>query len=265
MSAVAGLVRSELTKLVTLRSTWVLVGTLVVLDAVVVGTQLPLYVDAVAAAADGVVEVVPGDPQTMTALAAELATWPLQVGLLVLVLGAHAGGSDVVDGRLGASVLAVPDRVRLVVAKAVATAVLGLAVGLAMLATSVPAAARVLAGHDLALLWAPGAVSGYAGFLLVTVALTLVGLALGTVGRGTLAGVLGGALLLGVTLSQVLGTVAPQLDALVPTSAARNLLVAPTVEPPLTSSPAAAAAVLVAWAVAGVAAAAWTVRVRDAR
>lgn len=267
MTAVLATVRSELTKAVTLRSTWLVVGAILVLNAVVIAIQLPLYLDAMAGVTpDGLVEVFPPVQQSVASLAAECATWPLQIGLLVFVVGAHLAGSDLGRDRLGVAVLAVPDRARLVGAKALATALVALVVGLLLLAPAVAATYAVVRDWDPALAWGAPALTGYARFLVFVVTTTLVGFALALLGRRTLSGVLPCVVMLGLTLSQAVAAVAPGLDALLPTSAARNLLVLPDPTlPPLTSGTGYATAVLVGWAVVAVAASAWSLHRQDAR
>ncbi len=82
------IVRSELTKIFTLRSVRLVIGVMVVLNVVIIQMQLPLYTDAMAAITpDGMIELFDGQQQSADALVWDLRTWPLQIGIFCFVIG----------------------------------------------------------------------------------------------------------------------------------------------------------------------------------
>ncbi|MEY9211674.1 hypothetical protein NI17_009280 [Thermobifida halotolerans] len=104
-----------------------------------------------------------------------------------------------------------------------------------------------------ALLWSTEALTGQGRFLLYAVLMTLTGFAAPLLARRNLTGIIAVTVLIALTMAQLFAAV-PAADALLPLSAARNLLLEPTTNV-LTASPAHGAAVLVGWAVLTVAAA----------
>lgn len=174
-------------------------------------------------------------------------------------------GSEFRQGSLGVSVLAVPSRVRLICAKTIATALVALGVGIVLTVTSAYSMYVVVKDWNPALLWEPEALVGYARFQLFIVSFTVTGFALAFIARRALTGIITCGLMLGLTMTQVVASTAPGIDALIPTSAGRNLLVEPGFPPPLTAGPVHGAIVLIGWACATVATASWMLRRRDAR
>lgn len=266
MTAVLSIVSSELTKIFTLRSIWLVIGVIILLNALILQIQLPLYINAVGAITPtGMIELFEGQPQSADSLIWDLAAWPLQIGIFCFVIGALIAGSEFRNGSLGISVLAVPTRVRLVWAKTIATAIVAFGLGLVLTLTAVAYMYVVIKEWNPGLLWDSKALAGYACFQLFITTFTVTGFALTLITRRTLTGTIACGALLGLTMTQVVASFAPSVDALIPTSAARNLLLEPGYLPPLTASPLHGALVLIAWAVATVTVAAGTVRRRDAR
>lgn len=269
MSALPALVRSELTKILTLPSVWIFLGVLLVLHVAVQAFSLGLYTDAVAGIdASGMIEIfegerVPAVPEITEQLVAGMfAPVPL-----LPVAGALIAGSEFWTGQIGVSAAASASRVRLVAAKTVATGLVTVAAcGVLALLTSAVMFPAVRSWEP-SILVSGGVLTGYLRVTLVAVCATLVALGITLLTRRALVAILVLAVLLGVTISQVVAALAPAVDAALPISAARNLLFAESVNvvPPLTSGPSTAALVLVVWALAAVAASTAALTRRDAR
>jgi hypothetical protein len=118
--------------------------------------------------------------------------------------------------------------------------------------------------------WNPGllltgeAFAGHGRFLTFAVLFCLTTLAVTTVARNTLTGIIVTVALIAITMSQVLAGVAPELDALLPLSAARNLMLDPGIND-LTAGREHGLFVLIGWAAVTAVAAAITLSKRDAR
>lgn len=262
-------VRAELTKLATLPGLWLLTAALLAVHLVSLLASYGLYADAVAGiGADGMIEIFQGErlpavpEMTEQLVAAVFTTVPL-----VPVAGALVAGAEFRSGQIGLSLAAVPSRPRLVVAKAVATAVYP------VLLCAVLAAVTTAVMYPAVSSWRPGilvdgdVLRGYLAVTLVAVCATQLALGITLLTRRALAGILVMAVLLGATITQVLAAVAPALDAALPVSAARNLLFRDSagISPPLTSGPAVATAVLLLWAGVALVAPALVLGRRDAR
>ncbi|GAA4603510.1 hypothetical protein BJY16_004643 [Actinoplanes octamycinicus] len=260
------LLRAEVAKIVTLRSTWLATGLILALHVLVQSANLGVTRDAVAAITPrGTIELFLGDPQpARRALLEMLVASSLQIGIFLPVLGAMIGGQEFRARQLGQSLLAAPRRGRLMLAKTVAAA--GFLLLVAMVVAAISAGFLHAAARD----WDPGLVisadawRGQAKFLAFAVLTGLVSLAFTVLGRGTLPGVLSTVGLTTLTMTQVLAGPAPALDALLPLSAGRNLLLDPAAAE-LSAGPGQALAVLTGWAVLALAAAGMALSRRDAR
>lgn len=269
MIAALAAVRSETTKILTLRSLMVYCAVLLLLHAGVQAISLSLYTDAVAGIdSSGMIELftgsrVPAVPEMTEQLVAGMFT-PVP---LVPVAGALIAGSEFWTGQIGVSVMATASRVRLIAAKAAATTLLTVAVcaALALLTTAIMFPA--VRDWNPEILVSPSVLGGYLRVTLIAVCTTLIALGVTLLTRRAVVGILVMALLLGVTITQVLAAIAPVVDAALPISAARNLLFYGSRDllPPLTSGPWTAALVLIAWACGAVAASVIVVRRQDAR
>lgn len=265
---VLSVVRSEVTKICTLPSVWLVAGILVALHVLVLQVQSSFYVRAVRDITPaGTIEIIPGLPEPAgPAIVGDVVAASIQVGLFVCVLGAVTAGSEFRAGQLGSSVLAVPSRVGLVVAKFVATALCALVVGLVMAAASTASMYVAVRSWNPTILLSSPALAGQARFLLFVVTSTTTAASITLIARRTLVGILAAGVLIALTMTQVVAALAPGVDALLPVSAARNLLLTPGPgEVPLTASPAHGALVLVGWAAVTTIAAALTLQGRDAR
>lgn len=269
MTALLAAVRSETTKILTLRSLLVCCAALLVLHAGIQAASLGLYADAVAGIdADGTIEIFTGSRvPAVEEVTEQLVAAVFQVVPLLPVAGALVAGSEFRTGQIGLSVTAVPSRVRLVAATAIATALLTAALCLVLALVTTAFMLPAVAGWNPEVLVSPAVLGGYLRVTVVAVCTTLTAWGIALVARRALVGVLVVALLLGATITQVVAALSPAVDAALPISAARNLLFHDSrdVVPPLTSGPWTAAVVLTAWAVVAVAVSAAVVGRRDAR
>ncbi|RAX22862.1 MULTISPECIES: ABC transporter permease [unclassified Actinomyces] len=262
------IVRSELTKTLTLPSVWIMT---LLLTAVLLLFQFQSFTfnhELVAnlrgdgtSEVDGLLVVV--DASVFT----DYVAYIFNPAILTPLLGAVIAGAEFRTGQFGMSVLAVPDRGRLLAGKLIAVALQVLTLGVIWIGAA--KALLHLAVRDSDALaggvWSPSLPLADARILLFMVAATVFIYALTLIARKTLVGVIVTVLLIMVTMTQVLAFVSPAVDALMPFSAARNLVLAGgDVAVPLTGSPARGAAVLLGWAVASCVAAVAGVLRRDA-
>ena len=264
------IVRSELTKALTLPSVWII---MVILTAVDLLFQLQLFLfnqELIAnLRGDGtsVVNSVPvvADESVFGDYVASI----FNPAILLPLLSTVTAGAEFRTGQLGMSVLAVPRRMRLLVGKIVAVAFHVLILGMLWIG-----AAKVLlhlALHGWEAGWTPSAWSprfllADARILLFMVTAALFAYAITLIARRTLVGVIVAVVLIMVTMTQMLTLISPAVDALALFSAARNLVLAGgDVAVPLTGSAVQGAAVLIGWAVLACAVAVAVVTRRDAR
>lgn len=196
------LIRSEWTKLRSVRSTWI-----AALSAVVAGVALSVLgaTDLLNASAS---DLPAGWDPTATSLKGFLFAQ-----LIIGMLGALSVTPEFGTGMVGTSMVFVPSRSRLLAAKAVVVGAAGLAVGLVTTVLSFAVVQLMLVGAGLpaAGLGDPGVIGALAGATLYLALIALVGLAVGTLARSatTSLAVLVGALLLvpalGPSLPGVLG------------------------------------------------------------
>lgn len=239
-----------MTKIRTLRGAWIFTGVLLALQVLILLQTAGANADAVAKITpDGVIEIFADEPEPATSAILDLLlASSLQMGVFLPALGALVAGQEFRSRQLGITTLAVPGRGRLLVAKSLAVTVQMLLT--ALLITFLSSAATYYAIKD----WNPGllltsdAFIGQAAFVVFAVSVALTGYALTVLARSTLAGIVASVALLTVTMTQALAGVAPQVDALFPFSAARNLLLDPEMSR-LTAGPVHGLLVLLGWAV----------------
>lgn len=265
MSAVAA-VRAEFTKIITMRSVWITTGVILALHLVIQGANVGTNADAVAAITpNGTIELYEGDPEpAYRALVDFLVASSFQMGLFLPILAVIITGQEFRGRQLGQSLLAVPRRGRLILAKTVATA--GFLTLVSVVVAGISTGFMYAATKD----WDPGLVvsadagRGQAKFLAFAVLTGLISLAFTVLGRGTLAGVGATVALIALTMTQLVAALAPALDALLPLSAGRNLLLNP-VQNDLSAEPGQALIVLIVWPIVAVTAAGIVLSRRDAR
>lgn len=259
-------VRSELTKLRTLPSVWVVTAMVLALQTIVLLEPGGLIANAVHhMAPNGTIEIFRGHPQPAnTAILGLLSSSSLQGGLFLPVIAAVVAGHEFRAGQWGVSVLSVPRRGVLVAAKAIATAICMLVLAVLIAALSIGFMYLHVKDWNPGLVFSADALTGQAAFVAFVVLFSLTTFAITLLARSTLVGIVALAVLVMVTMTQLLATTLPALDALLPLSAARNLLLDPGINV-LTASPAEGIVVLVGWALVTVASAAVVLTRRDAR
>ncbi|MFE9244117.1 ABC transporter permease [Nocardiopsis sp. NPDC006938] len=268
--SVVSTVRSELTKTVTLPSVLGVTGALAVLTVLfqfqgLASTREALETVDVHGDHWWYGRPVPADLDILVSMGAGV----FNPGIFFPVLGAVIAGAEFRSGHLGLSVLAVPSRMRLVLAKCAATGLYTLACGLFFAALALFFTHLAVRDWQPDLIWRAESLARIAGAVLFLVVITTVSFAVSLIARRMVFGVLlmGGLLVL--TLTQALAALAPGLDALTPFSAGRNLLLQSEgldlAGPPFSASPTAGGLVLLTWLVVTVAAAALVLHRRDAR
>lgn len=265
MNALLAATGAELTKIRTRRSVWVITGIILTLQVLVLAQALGRYAQAVAGISpDGIIEVFAGQPEpAVGAMLQSLVGSSFQMTQFLPVIAAVIAGEEFRGRQLGLSVLAVPRRGRLLVAKSLAASAHLLLT--AVLVAAISTAFTYLAVKD----WKPGLVvsadafAGQAKFVGYTLLSGLITFALTIIARSVLTGIVITVALLAVTLSQALAAAAPALDALFPLSAGRNLLLEGAAND-LTAGPVHALAVLIGWSMVTTLVAGLTLR-RDAR
>lgn len=266
MTTVLAVIRSELTKILTAPVILLVTGIILALDALILAQPMQLYAAAVAGITpDGTIEIFQGQPRPAEqALVGQLVASSLQSALFVPVIGALIAGQEFRNGQIGISVLAVPQRGRLLAGKTVAAAAYVAVVAIIITMLSTLFLYIAVQDWNPAILISGAALAGDAKFIFFTVGYTLTVFALTVAARRTLLGIIAIVVFLGLTMSQILAVTMPAIDALTPMSAARNLLLDP-VGNTLTGDPVGATAVIVGWGVLAVAAAAFMLHRRDAR
>lgn len=263
MSAVSPVLRSELTKLLTSPRVWAVTAVVLALQSLALAQPLGLVSDAVARISpDGVIEVFRGEPEPAEqAILGLMAGFCLQSGLFLPLVAAVIGGQEFRNGQLGLSLLSVPRRGVLVAGKAVVVALYALALAVVLAALSTFFLYLAVKDWNPGLLFGGEALGVHLRFIAFAVLFSLTTLAVTLLARSTLVGVVVTIALVLVTMSQVF---APDVDALLPMGAARNLLLDPGADA-LAAGPGHGLAVLAGWAVAAVAVAALAIGRRDAR
>ncbi|QPL05527.1 MULTISPECIES: hypothetical protein [Actinomyces] len=261
MSGMIAAIRSEWTKTFTLPSVWIITGALFAVFLLFQFLSFEFYSETAARLTSG----ESTQAQAVALLQGDLMASIFNPGILFTLLGAVIAGAEFRTGQFGMSVVAVPNRIRLVVSKVLVAALFALALGviwyaigtsLMLASTNGVAAAAVLNGDFFATL---GRV------LLFMVAFALFPLGLTLLTRRTLTGVIAAMVFFMLTLTQVVAMVSPAVDAFLPLSAARNLLLNSDDTPvPTTAGPVHGALVLTAWAVLTVVLAAVVTKRRDA-
>lgn len=254
-----GLLRAEWIKLTSVRSTlWTLalmtvtaIGVSVLISAITASQ----WKDASTADRQGVVD----DPVGTIFGALGLAE------LVICVLGVLVITSEYSTGTIRASVLAVPRRSPMLVAKAVVFAALTLVVGEIAAFASFFAGAGLLQSHAPVSLDDPGVLRAVAGTGLFLAAMSLVALGAGALIRhtaGAIAGVIGFVLVLSPLASSLPGTVGAHVSAYLPTNAGQ-LIVFAHPDPDALLTPWWGLAVCALWGVALLAVAAFRLKRRD--
>jgi ABC-2 type transport system permease protein len=266
VTAVLAATRAELTKIRTLRSTWLVTGVILALHLLISFANLRLNTEAVRdITPGGMIELFPDEPRPAhQALIGFLVAASFQMSLFLPVLAAVLAGQEFRAHQLGQSVLAVPRRGVLVVAKAVAVAAYLLVVSVVIAGISAAFMYAAVRDWDPGLLTERDALIGQGRFLAFAVLWGLTGFALTLLCRSTLLGIGATVALIAVTMTQLAAVFLPAVDALFPMSAGRNLLLDP-VDNRLTAGPGHALVVALVWPVLTTVAGAVLLSRRDAR
>lgn len=254
-------IRSEWTKTFTLPSVWIMTGVLFVVFFYFQSMSFGFYSETVAHLIAGEI----AEAEAVDSLQGDLMASIINPGILMAFFGPIVAGAEFRAGQSGMSVVAVPDRTRLVASKVIVAALFALGVWLTWYV--IGAALMLLSANEVgaAVLFNGGFFSRFFRVLLFMVSLTLFPLGLTLVARRTLIGVVTSMVFLTLTLSQVVAMVSPTVDSLLPVSAARNLVLRYDETPvPTSSGPVHGALVLIAWTVVTCVVAAVVTKRRDA-
>lgn len=267
MSVLFAAAGAELSKIRSSRIVWLITGAVIALHLLIGQANLRNTSTAVEGITpDGLIEIFADERQPAgEALIDLLVSFSLQIVVMFLpIIAVVIAGQEFRAGQLAQSVLAVPRRGLLMAAKAIALVVF--MAGVAILVELISNAYMFLAVKD----WDPGLLLGadtladHGKLLALAVLVSLVSFAITTPTRSTLIGIVVSVLLMALAMTQVLARTVPAVDALLPVSAGRNLLLDPA-DADLSSSAGYAAIVLVAWALLSTLAAGLLLSRRDAR
>lgn len=255
-------IRSEITKTFTLPSVWIMTG---VLFAVFLFFQYQIF-GFYSETAAGLATDQVSEPVVVSGLLSDLESSIFNPGILLTVLGAIIAGAEFRTGQFGMSVVAVPNRIRLVLGKTIVTALYAVVLGLVWIIIATWIMLASADGVSLGSVFTGDYVLAQLRMLLFLVAFALFPLGLTLITKRTLTGVIVAMVVIMLTMSQIVAMIAPVIDALLPLSAARNLLLQGANNPvPLTGSALNGALVLAAWAIITTVAAAVVIKRRDAR
>lgn len=266
MTAVS-IIRSELTKFLTLPSVWLATGVLLALNVFFQYQLLSFNIETVAnVGPDGMSESNGQPVHAETELREMLVASVFNPGLLFPILGAVIAGAEFRAGQLGLSMVAVPDRMHLVLGKVLATTACVLGLGAVCIVMAKAFMYAVVSDWNPGMLWSAETLAGEARLLLFIVTSTLIGVGITLITRRTLAGIVMTVILIMLTVTQVVAMISPGVDAFLPVSAARNLLLqGAEAGAPLTGSAGHGAMVLIGWALVATVVAALVIRRRDVR
>ncbi|WP_017539746.1 ABC transporter permease [Nocardiopsis halophila] len=261
------IVRSELTKILTLRSVWIATGAIIALNLFFQYQNFPFVIETVAnVRGDGLSEVDGRLVDAETELRQTLGVSVFNPGLLFPILGAVIAGAEFRAGQIGLSVVAVPDRIRLVIGKVVAATAFVLGLGIVCILIATASTYIAVRNWNPGMLWSGAMLAVDARLLLFIGTSALIGVGITLISRRTLAGVVATVVLIMLTMAQLVAAVSPAVDAFLPFSAARNLLLqGRDAGAPLTGTAVHGGAVLLGWAVVATVSAALVIDRRDAR
>lgn len=267
MSALPAAVRAEFSKILSSRIVWIVTGAVIALHLLISLANLrntSVAVDGITP--DGLIEIFIDERRPAgQAIIDLLVSFSLQIVVMFLpIIAAVIAGQEFRGGQLGMSTLAVPRRGVLMAAKS--SAAVGFMGVVALLVEGISNAFMYLAVKD----WNPGLLLSrdtlidHGKLFALAVLVSLISFAVTTLSRSTLIGIVASVVLMAVAMTQVLAKTIPAVDALLPVSAGRNLLLDPA-DNELSSGATYAAVVLVAWALLTTLAAGYALSKRDAR
>ena len=256
------IVRSEITKITTLPSVWITAVALFFVFLFFQYQVFGVYSELAAGFREGALTETYVAEELQESVEASI----FNPGILLVLLGAIIAGSEFKAGQFGMSVVAVPNRRKLLVAKFIAAS---LYVFILTLVWFVVAAAFVYFGAQgvsTELISGVDLLPGFFRLLLFMIAFTLFPLGFTLIARRTLFGVVSSMVLIMLTMVQVVAIMSPKVDAFLPLSAARNLLLQGTDNPvPLTGTSLQGGLVLLGWVIISAVGAVVVLTRRDAR
>lgn len=263
-------IRAELTKTITLPSVKLVPAALAALLAFLIASNMSsVRQDLANITSDGRIELYVGQlVPAEQALTEFVVALPLQVMLFIWVIGAVTAGTEFRSGQIGQSLLTVPPRGRLIVAKAAALTLVSLVVGVLFALIATAGMYFAVRDWDPSFLWSQDVLIGHGSMIFAAIAMNLTALGVTLIARRTLVGVIAMAVFLGIMMTQIVALISPTIDALLPASALRNLMLAGNVTepvPPLTAGPEHALITLGVWALVSLIVAVIVLRRRDAR
>ncbi|MFI5915981.1 hypothetical protein [Dactylosporangium sp. NPDC051541] len=213
--------RAEVFKLRTSRAAWIGFASLLALHVLVLWQGLDMTRAAVdAIAPNGTIEIFVGERRPAGPALIELtAGGSLQMCIFLPGLGALLGGRDA--RRLGAGLLAVPQRHRLFASMTAAAALWLLVLATAVALCSMLFTFLAIREWNSGLVLSADTLRTQALFVMYAVVYSLIGYAFALAGRGVLVGLLGVVALTALTMTQV---AVPSLDTLLPLSAGIHLV-----------------------------------------
>ena len=141
-----------------------------------------------------------------------------------MILGSVIAGSEFKTGQFGMSVVAVPNRSRLIVGKFVAAFLYVFILSLSWFSVAFLFVYFGIRDANITLFGMTELSGSFFRILLFAVAFALFPIGLTLIARRTLFGVVSSMVMIMLTMMQVVAFVSPKVDALLPLSAARNLL-----------------------------------------
>lgn len=239
----SALLRAELLKLRTTRTFAALVGVALALSLLVVVLAAVLQDDVTAANVR------------------ELFTFDF-TALFILVLGVLGMAGEWRHRTITSTVLAAPDRVRLLLAKTLSYAVAGVVLSLVVTLTIMVAGTAILAARDQATLGAGDLADVLWRNLVVAALLGAFGVCVGGLVRNQVVAIIG-VLVISFVLEPAVLALAPDVGRFGPTSGAPNGIADMPLDDEDLLAPGLAVAVMLAWIGAGFAAVALLLRGRD--
>jgi ABC-type transport system involved in multi-copper enzyme maturation permease subunit len=218
----ANLLRSERTKLRTLRSTWWSLGITVVLSV-----GLSILATSLSTANWATKNAVDRQDLVDNTIGQFFQSAFVFSALALVVLGVMSMASEHTTGMIKATVLAAPRRTPVLAAKAVVLAVTVFVLAEIMAFIVFPIDAAIVHKHARITLGTPDTIRVIIGFGVVMAMIALIGLALGTLLRHTAAGLsvaLGVNLVLPVLLGQIPGSAGQHLSDATPEAAGQLFL-----------------------------------------
>lgn len=261
------IMRSEVTKFLTLPGVWVLTLVQLVILLFLQSTLLSDNIEMIAnVGPDGMVEFWGETVNVKSEVTQSIGTGIFNATLLLPILGAVIAGAEFRGGQLGMSVVAVPNRLRLIMGKAAATTLFAIGFGILCITIGTVSTYIGVKEWNPGLLWSPAMLASHGRSLLFMITITVIGLSITLITRRTLIGIITSVTLMMLTLAQVIAAITPTVDAFLPFSAARNLLLqGGDAGAPLTGSAGHGAIVLAAWAAITTTIAVIAIQRKDAR